>query len=333
MARYVKSWVAALFILMIVGILGAWAMSFSGEEVIDDFYRQYSGDIEIVISIQSTDGKPLNRVNVNLTTDDLSDPMGKNYDPDRIVVDSEFRIEKRNVSAVHLLFTKAGFYSERWSYVMGERPPESWDRTHKIDVEIIMTPHPTPVPLEKFEGGLRADRDGTLSVLFPTKKRLPDRKPPNHEVSVLPKENDSFPFLYLVADVRSDGGLAITPFQFKSISVPKPALSRGLIRIAGRSEGDGFLSVDIGRVPSIFEHGFRSLQQAPENGYSDFLELLPVEGNEKLFFYCRIGGQFGKGVVSNPPMVFDRNGVETALALTTIYLNPTGSTDVSYLHH
>jgi hypothetical protein len=324
---------AALSILTIVGILGAWAMNFSDEDVIEDFFRQHSGDVEIVISIRSTDGKPLKRVNVNLTTSDLSDPMGNNYDPDRFVVDSEFRIEERNVSAVHLVFFKDGFYSERWEYVMSERPPESWGRTHEIDVEIIMTPHPTPVPLEKFEGGLRADRDGPLSVLYPTKNRLPDRKASNHEVSVLPDENVSFPFLYLVADVRSDGRLATTPFQFKSISVPKPALSRGLIRIAGRSEGDGFLSVDIGRVPSIFEHGFRHLQRAPENCYSEFLELLPVEGNEKLFFYCRIGGRFGKGVVSNPPMVFDRKGVETAFALTTIYLNPTGSTDVSYLHH
>ena len=333
MARFVKSWLTALFFLTIVGILGAWAMNFSGEDVIDDFCRQNSGDIEIAFSIRSADGRPLNRVGVESTTSHLSDPMRNNYDPDRFVVDSEFRIEERNVSAVHLIFFKDDFYSERWEYVMSERPPESFGRTHKIDVEIIMTPHPTLAPLEIFEGGLRADQDGPLSVLYLTKNRLPDRKPPNHEVSVLPNENVSFPFLYLVADVRSDGRLAITSFQFKSISVPKPALSRGLIRIAGRSEGDGFLSVDIGRVPAIFEQGFRHLQQAPENRYSDYLELLPVEGNEKLFFYCRIGGRYGKGVVSNPPMVFDRKGVETALALTTIYLNPTGSTDVSYLHH
>ena len=333
MARHVKRWVAAIVSLTIAGIIGAWAMNTVDEKVIDEFIRQHTGDIEITFRIRSTEGKPLNRVSVRLTKSNLSDAMGDEYDPDRFVVDSELRIKETGVSAVHLSFFKDGFYSERWEYAMSERPPESWGKLHKINVDISMTPQPVPAPLKKFEGGLRADRDGPLSVLFPTKKRLPSGEPSNHDVSVPPKEDKSFPYLYLVADVRHDGRLATTLFPLKSFSVPKPVLSRGSLRIAGSSDGDGFLPVDIGKVPSIFEHGFRRLQQAPESNYSDILELVPAEGNEKLFFYCRIGGRFGKGVVSNPPMVFDREGIETAFALTTIYLNPTGSRDVSYLHH
>jgi len=332
-ARHMKSWVTALVSLTIVGILGAWAMNTVDEKAIDDFIQQHAGNIEITFSIRSTYGEPLNGVSVRLTKSHLSDAMGDEYDPDRFVVDSEFRVKERDVSAVHLFFVKDGFYGERWEYVMSERPSESWGKLHKVDVVISLTPHPVPAPLEKFEGGLRADGNGPLSVLYPTKSRLPNRKPSNHEVSVLPKENISFPYLYLVAEVRHDGRLATTLFPLKSFSVPKPVLSRGFLRIAGLSEGDGFLPVDIGKVPSIFEHGFRHLEQAPESRYSDFLELIPVKGNEKLFFYCRIGGRFGKGVVSSPPMVFDREGVETAFAMTTIYVNPTGSNDVSYLHH
>lgn len=333
MARHVKSWVAALSSLTIAGILGAWAMNTADERIIDDFVQRHNGDIEITFSLRSTGGESLNRVSVSLTKSHLSDVMGDEYNPDRFVVDSEFRVKERGVSAVHLFFVKDGFYDERWEYVMSERPPESLGKLHKIDVVISMTPHPTPAPLEKFEGGLRADGAGPLSVLYPTKTRLPNKKPSNHKVSELPKEDISFPYLYLVADVRHDGRLATTLFPLKAFSAPKPVLSRGFLRIAGPSEGDGFFPVNIGKVPPIFERGFRHLQQAPENRYSDILELIPVEGNEKLFFYCRIGGRFGKGVVSNPPMVFDRDGVETAFAMTTIYLNPTGSTDVSFLHH
>jgi len=75
------------------------------------------------------------------------------------------------------------------------------------------------------------------------------------------------------------------------------------------------------------------MTEAPPDGYQEELALVPESGKENLFFYCRINGLFGKGVVSNPPMVFDGEGVETAVVLTTIYLNPTGSTDVSFLHH
>lgn len=333
MAKYVKSMIVALPVLVIVGILGAWAMNFSDEDVIEDFYRQYSGDIEIVISIRSTDGKPLKRVNVNLTTDDLSDPMGDNYDPDRFEVDSEFRIERRGVSAVHLLFTKTGFYSERWSYMMVERPPESWDRTHRIDVEIMMKPHPIPAPLEKFEGSLRSDVNGPLSVVSAAKRKPVKRKTSQLDKAEEPQAPFPEPYLFLDAGVSSDGLLLSTLFSMKRFPVPKPVLDRGSIRIVGAKDGDGFLPLDIGEIPAIFEHGFRDLVEAPKFGYLEALDLSPVNGKEKLFFYCQIEGRFGKGAVTNPPLIIESGGRNIAIANVLLFLNPTGSTDVSYLHH
>jgi hypothetical protein len=333
MARHVKSWVAVLVSLTIAGILGAWAVNTVDEKVIDDFTKQHSGDIEVTFSIRSADGEPLNRVRVRMTKSRLADAMGRESEPDRFVVDSEFSVKERGVSAIHLLFTKDGYYEERWEFAMSQRPPESFGELHQIDVTVLMTPHPIPAPLERYEGGLRANRDGPLAVFYPTKRRLPNRKPPNHEVSVLPKEDVSYPYLYLSADVGPDGRLATTLFPLKSYSVPKPVLSRGFLRIAGPTEGDGFLPVDIGKIPSIIEHGFRHLLRAPENFYSGCLELAPVEGNEKQFFYCRIGGRFGKGVVTNPPLILEKDGSNFAIASAIIFLNPHGSTDVSYVHY
>ena len=319
--------------LAIAGILGAWAVNTVDEKIIDDLKKQNSGDIEVTFNIRSTDGAPLNHVRVNMTKSHFSDALGGEYEPERLVVDSKFRIKERGVSAVHLIFFKDGFYDERWEYVMSERPLESLGKLHKVYVEISMTPHPIPVLLKRYEGGLRANRGGPLSVFYPTNKRLPSGKPPNHDVSTLPMKDGSFPYLYLSAEVAPDGELATSMFRLKSYYVPKPVLSRGFLHLAGASEGDGFLPVDIGKIPPTVEHGFRHLQRAPDNQYSESLELAPVEGNEKQFFYCRIGGLYGKGVVTNPPLILEEGGREFAIASVIIFLNPTGSTDVSYIHY
>jgi len=333
MARHVKNWVVVLLSLAIAGILGACAVDTVEEKIIDDFKKQYSGDIEVTFNIRSTDGEPLNRVRVNMTKSHLSDALGGEDEPERLVVDSEFSIKERGVSAVYLTIFKDGFYDERWGYVMAERPLESLDKLHKVDVEISMTPHSTPLPLKRYEGGLRANRGGPLSVFYPTDKKLPSGKSPNHDVSTLPMEDGSFPYLYLSAEVAPDGELATSMFRLKSYFVPQPVLSRGFLRLAGFLEGDGFLPVDIGKIPPAVEHGFRRLQRAPDDPYAEALELTPEEGNEMQFFYCRIGGHFGKGVVRNPPLILDEGGSEFASARVIIFLNPGGSTDLSFIHY
>ncbi len=333
MARHVKSWVAVLVSLTISGILGAWAVNTVDEKVIDDFMKQHRGDIEVTFSICSTDGEPLNRVRVRMTKSHLADAMGREFEPERLVVDSEFSVKERGVSAIHLLFTKDGYYEERWEFVMSQRPPESFGELHQMDVTVLMTPHPIPAPLERYEGGLRTNSGGPLSVFFPTNKRPPGGKPPNHDVTMLPKKDVSFPYLYFSANVAPDGELATSLFPLKSYSVPKPVLSLGFLRIAGSSDGDGFLPVDIGKVPPIVERGFRHLRRAPDNHYSESLELAPVGGKEKQFFYCRIGGLYGKGVVTNPPLILEEGGRKFAVASVIIFLNPKGSTDVSYIHY
>jgi len=319
--------------LTIAGILGAWAIDTNDEKVIDDFTRQHSGDIEVTFSIRSTDGRPLNRVGVRLTKSHLSDALGLENNPDRFVVDSEFLVKERGVSAIHVSFFKDGFYSTRWEFVMSQRPPESFGELHQIDVTVLLTPHPIPAPLERYEGGLRANSTGPLSVFFPTNTRLPGGRSPNYNVSTLPKNDVSFPYLFLSPNVAPDGELDTSLFSLKSYSVPRPVLSLGFLRIAGASEEDGFLPVDIGMAPAIIERGFRNLLRAPEYHYYESLELSPDEGKEKQYFYCRIGGLYGKGVVTNPPLILEEDGRKFAIASIIIFLNPTGSTDVSFLHH
>lgn len=332
--RHKKRWTISFLGLVTFALLGAWAIHGGDERSpnVDSAELRYSGDIEIAFTIRSSDGEPLNGVDVTLTESRLATAFGDGDDGEQFVADSHFVVNKRNIYGVHLQFIKQGFYAERWEYVMSERPRDSWDKAHSIEVAIVMTPRPISASLEKFEGALRSDGFSPISILYPTRKSLPNKISANPTLTALPAEDTLFPYLYLDADIGQNGELASAPFKLKRYSAPKPILERGFLRIAGASEGDGFLPVYIAEIPPVFERGFRGLQTAPANGYSDALKLTPVEGREKLFFYCRIGGRFGKGVVSNPPLIIEREGRNIAIAVVDVYLNPTGSTDVSYSH-
>jgi len=74
------------------------------------------------------------------------------------------------------------------------------------------------------------------------------------------------------------------------------------------------------------------MTRAPLTGYESQLLISAESGNENKFFYCRIHGNYGKGVVTNMAPIMTEDGVESAGARIVIYLNPTGSRDVSYRH-
>ena len=175
--------------------------------------------------------------------------------------------------------------------------------------------------------------DGPIDVLPAAIKNRP--KIESSQPESLGGARNAFPepYVYLDAGVTDDGQLTSTLFSMKRFSVPKPVLAQGSLKMVGAKNGDGFLPVDIGQIPAVFEHGFRNLFGAPQIGYSPVLELFPVEGKEKLFFYCRVGGHFGKGALTNPPLIIESGGRDIAIANIVVFLNPYGSTDVSYLHH
>jgi len=320
--------------LVFVAFFGAWALQEldDSKRIFEEFRREYVGDIEVVASILTVDGQPLSRVNVSLTTNTLATALGGNDEEEQLIVDSEFRVRKTSISSINMWFTKAGYYPERWSHSFSERPKELLGDLESVDLRIEMTPKPNPAPLERYEGALRSDTSGPISMLLikipPSSEPLSKGESRNGD-----EMNSSHPHVYLDAGRGGDEKFSTIEFKYKSFSGKKGALGFSDVRLLHGTPGDGFVVADIGQVPPIFEHGFRKMTEAPQDGYQEELALVPEPGKEKLFFYCRINGRFGKGAVSNPPMVFDGEGVETAVAMTTIYFNPTGSRDVSYLHH
>lgn len=335
MAVHVARWMLAFLIVTTVALLAAWPMQYPDEvkNLLDSFSTQQSGDIEIVFHIRSTNGDPLRRVGVLLTESRLGSAMGEDKETERFVVDSEFSLKKSGISAIHLSFFKDGFYDERWEYVMVQRPQDALGELFRIEVEISMIPLPSPAPLIKYEGSFRSDLDGPIAVLPASTKTRSNRAAPPPESLGMARTTFPEPYVYLDAGVSGDGQLLSALFSMKRFPVPKPVLVKGALRIVGAKIGDGFLPLDIGPIPPVFEHGFRNLSEAPQSGYLQALELFPVEGKEKMFFFCRIGGNFGKGALTNPPLIIESGGRNIAISNVVIFLNPTGSTDVSFLHH
>jgi hypothetical protein len=318
--------------LTVAGLLGAWAIQKDRgpDEIVDSILSGYSGDIEVTFHVRDTDGNPLDGVNVRLTESRLASTLGENHEPNRIVVEPDFTVEKKGISALHLRFTREGFYSERWGFVMSERPQEFLGKLFVLEVEIFMTPHPVPAPLVKYEGSLQSSVNGFVSVLSIAGKQTSSSQ------TEKPGEGSTFttePRVGLIAGMAADGQLARTLFKMKRFSVPKPVLDRGILELSGGDEGDGFLLADIGDEPAVFERGFRKMSSAPNDGYEAKIDLIPIRGKEKAYFYCRVEGSYGKGVLTNPPLIIEKDGREIAISNVIVYLNPTGSTDVSYLHH
>jgi len=71
---------------------------------------------------------------------------------------------------------------------------------------------------------------------------------------------------------------------------------------------------------------FRAMGEAPAEGYTDSLEL-ELGDQDEVFFYCMIGGMYGKGWLT--PVVLRPSSSDPRLMTNVeIYLDPTGSRDL-----
>lgn len=87
-------------------------------------------------------------------------------------------------------------------------------------------------------------------------------------------------------------------------------------------------------APDRPKKAYRELMEAPEDGYANHLVLYPdPKYNKEQYFYCRLGGLFGKGRVSCLRPGYDRNSARTLEVGIEIYFNPDGSRNLVSLDH
>ena len=288
------------------------------------------GSLDIHGRVVSSKGEPLEDVTVLYFFRDFGDVLAQHeIDQKTKRVDVEFEIKKRDISSVNLTFLKEGFYSERWSFSFGESTPQANPSGYiPIDIEIVMTERPEPAPLHRFEGALKTDLDGLVSVV--------EIKRQNGRETSLRRNGEQidikWPYLFLEAQASAADRFEKTTFLPKGRRTAIDVIAGGRILPSQSDVKDGFIVYDPGDVPVRAELAFRKMIQAPDDEYRPELEVATPESPRWIYFFCRLNGQYGKGMVSGMPTVVVEDDREVAVARIVVYLNPTGSRDVSSVH-
>jgi len=325
--------VLACLLVMLGAPAGAQEEPQTREEMIrllEQWAETQVGDIDIQGTVVSDDGRPLMGVRVDFYFRELGDVVArKKVVREELVADGEFRIMREGISAVHLTFHKEGYYSERWSYLFNEETPRSNPGGFEtVTVEISLEQKPEMAPLEKYSGILRFDLRGPTTGLEVERK--------SSRAASLWKDGERIEIerQHVVLDGPETGSseLAVAQFKDEDQGRLRDGLERGWIRFNTAEPGDGFVVYELASKPLRPEQGFREMRLAPERGYQPRLELTATESPPKVYFFCRINGRFGKGMVTGRPIIVVEDEHQEARAGVVLYMNPTGSRDVSYVH-
>ncbi len=321
--------------LLLLLVSPVWAQEYPNQEEmlrqLEAWTEMLKGDIDIRGRVVSTNGQPLMDVKVNYYFRKLGDVVArKEIVRESLRADGEFRIERSDISSVNLSFLKPGFYSEQWSFSFNEETPRTNPGGAEIvEIEIVLEKQAERAPLEKRQGILRADTRGPVSVV--EVKRQGNRESwlwRNGE-----KRDFDWPHVFLVAAEGYGTALPKSDLEVEGRRYPQKGLEQGWIRFSHPSVGDGFVVYDPGEIPFRPEIAMRGMTEAPDKGYEPSLELAAAESPQKVFFYCRVNGKYGKGMVTGRPIIAVEDDREVARTSILIYLNSEGSRNVSYVHN
>ncbi len=290
-----------------------------------------TGSIDLHGRVVDSNGILLRDVTIKYFFQEFQDSLSnETIDYKRMRVDGDFRIRESDISSVHLTVLKNGYYSETWSYGFHpERPRQNPDGIELIEISIVLEEQPVSAPLQKFTGILRTDLNGPVSVV--------EIKRQGSGETWLWKNGEKreliWPHVFLATEDGSGSELSAVEFTSKDQRFLKKGLRRGRIRFNNSAEGEGFIVYEPNEMHDWAEIGMRRMTEAPEIGYIPKIEVSVEESPETIYFFCKVNGHFGKGMVSGRPIITVEEDRQVARAAILIYLNPTGSRNVSYIHN
>ncbi len=324
-------------IFFMLGMLNLVACSACAQDTQDSTLKELEealssmvGDVDIRGQVITKEGDPLQNVMIKYFSREFGDQLThREIDYKRIRVDGTFRIREQNISSINLSFLKEGYYVETWSYGFHpDSPRKNNGGAEEFDLEIVLKKKAERAPLVKFKGILRADIHGPVSVVE-VKRQGPGE-------SWLWKNGErreiDWPYVFLSAAIGEQHGLPTSKYKLENQDYFKTGLQQGWVHFNNLGDGDGFIIFKPGKIPARPEIAMRGMISAPETGYENVLELRASDSPSKVFFFCRINGSYGKGMVTGRPIIATEEDREVARAALLIYLNPTGSRNVSYVH-
>jgi hypothetical protein len=294
-----------------------------------------SGDIEIRGVLMNASGDSLYGVTIQVEDREYGDVVSRTP-PSRetLVADGEFVVSRFGISSVSLVILKDGYYPISWSYNFSpDTPRRIPDGVESFEIEVVLTPKPDPAPLRKIEGFARTAEDGSVERVITAPSEPAPVPLSGEKLRAWKAKKRGGPALQLEGQLDEQGRFVIGHYTPREQNHAVDGLLHGWLRVSSGAVGDGFVRFTPEEIPHRSALGLRSMNEAPADGYADSLELGVALGEEVVYFYCRIGGQYGKGMVSGRPYVVDGDRGPVAAAKVTVFMNPTGSRDVAYVHN
>jgi hypothetical protein len=93
----------------------------------------------------------------------------------------------------------------------------------------------------------------------------------------------------------------------------------------------GFIAANVSPGGN-WRDAYKEMLIAPEHGYSNKIFLDP-KNRKKQYFYCRIGGLYGKGSVSSLSANSPSSSNKTLTVTCEIYLNTAGSRNLNSINY
>lgn len=321
--RGVTMLATAAALLLIGGFVASrQGVPFVPRQVLD----QLNGRISLRGRVVDENGNPLSGVTMQVTkTVYTSNPAQFTRDEEsEQSVDGSFEVSCSACSTINLSFWKAGFYdtyiSESLVRLDGERVNELVREDILIEVEAI----PPAVQVLHRSGELIFATTGVKQVVS-----LGGRL--TGSITIGPDKSlgslDS-PYVSLNCRTETDGTLARR-------TVPRPGrdgltmVAPSAARLVFANAGDGVVLYEPRTESPSPSMVFREMREAPLEGYRGEIDFDQLPGSRQTYyFYCRVGGLYGKGAVSAPLFRSPKNLGEAVSAIR-IQLNPDGSRNVT----
>jgi hypothetical protein len=293
-----------------------------------------SGTIQVGGHIVDQDGNRLDDVGIEISEVSPNDMSGTLANRKVIRVNGEFQIRRSGVQTVDCGFFKEGYYDERRSYSVPEvADTPSAGAVTKSGETIVLERIPDPAPLQLFEASLDSSVNGPGLALSLRQLGIADGLSPLREGDDRASSIAQGSQIYLEPEIAQDGRLSRVLVNLEGIGGVQSVLQSGQFILTNPGAGDGFVLADLASTSSKVNRNFRKMVEAPLEGYVPYMDISGESGEEDLYFFCRIAGRYGKGVVTNLVPLVEKGGKENAYARMIIYLNHTGSRNVAYVHY
>lgn len=300
-------------------------------EFVNDALNQI-GNVEIRGTVVSRTGVPVDGVKIDYYSRKYGDVFSdnkKNYKT--LFIDGKFCVRENDITSIVLWFIAEGYYQQKWSYDVSQHSAKNGvEKRAVLDVEIVLIDEPTPAPLKKCSGVLRSDRNGPVQVLKTEMRFRSSASSTEHNGA---GRGSGLQQIYLDPEIGYGGDIVITNGSSNDEHPMEGRLQRGWIRLNPMGIDDGFVVYEPMVNPSRPELGFREMLKAPVEGYTAELEISAEKGSGIVYFFCRLGGRYGKGLLNAWPLVDTREDPMVASSRIVVFLNPTGSRDVAYIHY